>query len=243
MKELEDYNWFPSKLRQFQSEFIGYVVYKFALYKPIIPIVDNVIAIQKITQIVDLCSGSGLPSLYISKNLKMPISILLTDKFLASEKVKTVLPYQTSPIDALTISFEKNTLYTMFNAFHHFNKEEQKLIITNAKTAKATLLIVEILTPNVFTFLQVIFTSTIGQLLLTPFIKPFGWLRLLFTYIIPINMVTVLIDGIISVTKSKTKEQYHNLLKDMETKEYTIETNSIFRLGNKLILITAQPTI
>jgi hypothetical protein len=52
--------------------------------------------------------------------------------------------------------------------------------------------------------LKIIFTTTIGQIILTPFVKPFSWMRLVFTYIIPINLFTITWDGVVSVLKSES---------------------------------------
>jgi hypothetical protein len=53
--------------------------------------------------------------------------------------------------------------------------------------------------------------TTIGVLLFSPFIKPFSWQRLFFTYIIPINIITISFDGIISVLKSRSFNAYKKL--------------------------------
>jgi len=55
-------------------------------------------------------------------------------------------------------------------------------------------------------------TTTIGCLLLTIFIKPFSLIRLLFTYILPVNILTITYDGMISVLKSRSLKQYQTLL-------------------------------
>jgi hypothetical protein len=50
--------------------------------------------------------------------------------------------------------------------------------------------------------------STLGVWFLCPMIRPFEWKRLIFTYILPLNVLTVLIDGYISVFKSKSSKDY-----------------------------------
>lgn len=241
MKELEDYDWFPPMLRQMQLEFIGYTVYATALLKPLVPLMDERIATPKYVQLVDLCSGSGMPMLYLAKQIKHNLPITLTDKFPQPNATNAVLRYQQKAVDVLKMQWNTNTIYTMFNAFHHFNNIEQKQIIQNAAEQKATVLIVEILTPSVWTMVQVLFTATVLQLIFTPFVPPFRWQRLLFTYLIPINIVTVLWDGIISVLKSKSKKGFIDLANATSTNDYNVQVQFLKSKGNTLILLQGKP--
>lgn len=88
----------------------------------------------------------------------------------------------------------------MFNAFHHFTPEQQKHLVQ--LHASRGLLVFEVLQPTLLTFLKILFTTTIGQLLLAPFVRPFRWERILFTYILPINLIIIPWDGLVSVLRS-----------------------------------------
>jgi hypothetical protein len=87
---------------------------------------------------------------------------------------------------------------------------------------------VEILQPTVFCLLKIFFTTSIGSLLLTPFILPFSLRRLFFTYIIPVNILTISLDGILSVLKSRSVKQYQNLFANNGN------AIKIYRLKNRL---------
>ncbi|MDQ3100808.1 MAG: hypothetical protein M3R08_05435, partial [Bacteroidota bacterium] len=63
------------------------------------------------------------------------------------------------------------------------------------------LLIAELLQPNILCFLQILLVTTIGQVFLCPFVKPFRLERLFFTWILPINILTVVWDGLVSVVR------------------------------------------
>jgi hypothetical protein len=239
LQELEDYNWFPSTLRKYQLEFIGCLVNWFGFYKPIVPILNRLLIYAKPNKIIDLCSGSGEPAIYVQNFLSKNVEIMLTDKF----PPKTTLPnYNLQSVDVLTINPEKKVVFTMYNAFHHFGNKQQQDILQKFYTNQSSILIVEILTPNLLCMLNVIFSSTIGQLLLTPFIKPFSFWRLFFTYVIPINIFTVMYDGIISVVKSKSQTQYQMLINTITTTNYCFEVLSIKQWHGKIICIKAHPT-
>ena len=240
-KELEDFEGFPKILRKFQVEAIGYFVLLFGLYKKIVPVVDTLTKKNNATSIIDLCSGSGLPSIYIASKLPNKLPILLTDKYPQHIPPHTTVTYTSTSVDCTTLQLQPNIVYTMYNAFHHFTKVQQVALLQHFAKHNATLLIVEIVTPTIWSVLQVILASTVVQLVVTPFIKPFNWLRLLFTYIIPINIITVLYDGVVSVLKAKSKAQYQHIVAPLHSNNYSITVRSVFQFPTQLVTIIATP--
>jgi ubiquinone/menaquinone biosynthesis C-methylase UbiE len=210
LKELEDYSWFPPVLRNFQTEFIGFIVARFNVYGVFI---DHIKTLRRPPQsMTDLCSGSGEPAISIFKNSKCFSHLILSDKYpntanLHGDKIY----YEKSKVDVLEMEFRPGTCYTMFNAFHHFTDEEKLKIAQKIQNSGSDAFIVEILQPNIFCFLKILFATTIGSLFLTPFIRPFSIRRLLLTYILPVNTIAIAFDGILSVAKSRSAKQYQNL--------------------------------
>jgi hypothetical protein len=236
MKELEDYNWFPPVLRNFQTEFIGFAVATFNVYDVFVQHLKTLsLSVQPMT---DLCSGSGEPAISIFRKSNCFSRLTLSDKYpnplqLHDDKITYVM----QRTDVLEIEFKPGTYYTMFNAFHHFGDAEKLKIAQNIQTSGSVAFFVEILEPRIVCFLKVLFLTTIGNLLLTPFIRPFSLRRLFFTYILPVNMFTITFDGIVSVLKSRSVKQYQKLFTDYEN---AIE---IFRLKkglSTLIIIHIQ---
>jgi hypothetical protein len=228
MKELEDYDWFPQLLRKQQVGFIGSVVKWFKIYQPLVPILQQAAQQHTLLCITDCCSGSGDPAIWMHQQLTGPVQTTLTDKFPQSAAMNhSGIEYKKASSDVLQLQPLPGELYTMYNAFHHFTDEEQKKILQQFADNRSQFLIAELLQPDFLTLLNVIFTSTVGQLLLTPFIRPFSLLRLLFTYLLPINIVTVTYDGIVSVFKSKTVKQYQWLKAQVSTRTYSITVSQI----------------
>ena len=73
---------------------------------------------------------------------------------------------------------------------------------------------VEPLQPDLPTFAEVLFLTTVGNFFLAPFVRPFSWRRIFFTCVLPVNIFTIAFDGIVSVFKSKTAAAYRKLLED-----------------------------
>jgi hypothetical protein len=211
LKELEDYSWFPSLLRKFQTEFIGFVVTRFNVYNGFINHLTRLsLPGQPLT---DLCSGSGEPAIHIFRKSSCFTHLFLSDKYPGSQVVKSGEDsYALARKDVLEMEFNPGTCYSMFNAFHHFSKEDQLKIVRKLHHSGSTAFLAEILEPDVICFLKVLFTTTIGCLLLTPFIRPFSFRRLFFTYLLPVNILTITYDGLVSVMKSRTANQYRKIL-------------------------------
>ncbi|MBU6323950.1 MAG: hypothetical protein KJS92_00545, partial [Bacteroidetes bacterium] len=119
--------------------------------------------------------------------------------------------YLPTPADARYYEAIPGSSISFFNTFHHFSLEEQKAIIAGQLSKGHCLLVAEILTPDIWCALRILLATTIAQVLFAPFVKPFRLRRLLFTWIIPINLLTVTWDGLISVYKSLGKKRRREL--------------------------------
>jgi hypothetical protein len=238
MKELEDLRWFPSLLRNFQTTFIGFVVTRFGFYKPFIQYLNNLQLSPK--PLTDLCSGSGEPAMYIFNQSNCFTGLLLTDKYPNTKPDTAKIIYRQEPVDVLHMEFKPDSYYTMFNSFHHFSDAEKQQLAKKMRESNTHIFCVEILEPTFFCLLKVMLMTTVGCILLTPFIRPFSFSRLLFTYIIPVNILTIAADGIVSVFKSRSVKQYKTLLVQHDP------NTRIERFSNCLstiIVIHIHPTI
>lgn len=57
----------------------------------------------------------------------------------------------------------------------------------------------------------------------TPFIRPFRWSRLLWTYLVPVVPFVVLFDGIVSCPRTYTQAELHALTRGLGAGGYTWE--------------------
>ncbi|MCC6817489.1 MAG: hypothetical protein IT245_01175 [Bacteroidia bacterium] len=210
MKELEDHTWFPDFLRVEQAEFIGQMAVFSGIYKPFIQLLKN--CVHNSDSLHDLCSGSGVPGLHIFNASTSFKSLTLSDKFPLQKQWPDNIRYLSISTDILEMEFTPQYCYILLNAFHHFNEEEQNSIIKRCQEAGAEMYIAEILEPTLMCAIKVFLAGTIGVLLLTPFICKMTWRKFILTYLIPLNSITVSIDGIISVFKSKSQSRYINQL-------------------------------
>lgn len=242
LKELEDYNWFPAALRRWQMEFIGTIAVWTKLYSPLFAVLRAQLAKKKITCWQDVCSGSGIPAVHIHQQLNQGVPLLLTDKYPDSSYInQRQINYSLDQTDILLLRPNPQTVYTMFNALHHFTDKEQNLIIQKMAAHKAPFLIAEILEPGLLNCFKIFFTTVFIQLFTAPFIKPFSVARLFFTYIIPVNLFTITYDGIISVVKSKTVVQYQQQLQHISAEGYQLSVHKISNWKGNIIYIKGTP--
>jgi hypothetical protein len=237
LKELEDYNWFPHVLRNFQMEYISFLVDRFKVYDGFIKYF--ITSPQPVQPMIDLCSGSGKPAINFFRKTNYFSQLLLTDKYPGKWPINdTGIPYETYSVDVLKMEFKPGTCYTMFNAFHHFSDKDKLKVTQKIQASGSGAFMMEIIEPDIICLLKVLFITTIGNLLLTPLIRPFSLKRLFFTYILPINMITITFDGLVSVLKSRSVKQYQKLFSNYGN---AIE---ITRFGNgltPLIVIKVKP--
>ena len=241
LKELEDYPWFPPVLRKMQLEYVGWISATLKVYQPLCTIMKGFPS----NQWTDLASGSGWPALYLKNKASNPIFFRLTDWYpnSASKEVLKHLEYDPEPLNLLDFQPQANQQYSMFNAFHHFTSQEQKQIITKMKEAKAGFIIAEVLEPSLLSFIQVTLAALLVQPLTAWAIRPFSFLRLATTYLLPIQLATVAWDGWLSVVKSKTLAQYQGLVQGISDSSYPIHVERIPQLRGNLIVLSAQPAL
>lgn len=239
LKELEDYPWFPSYLRKLQLEYVGWISVQLRLYLPLLKELER-FASEKW---IDLASGSGWPAFYLQQNTTTKIHYTLSDLYpdSVSNEVSKHVNVEAEPINLLDFQPQVGKQYSMFNAFHHFTSAQQKEIIKKIKEAKASCIITEVLEPSFLCFLQVTLAAFIVQPLTAWAIRPFSVARIITTYIIPIQLITVAWDGWLSVLKSKSLSQYKALVSDLADNQYSIEVKRIKQLRGNLIVILAQP--
>lgn len=235
MKELEDFSWFPSALRLQQLEFIGWFSKEARIFKNLEKPFKNWLPEGRIR---DLCSGSGQAAAYFSNWMGPEQYMELSDlypSYIETYQKLSLPPNIKINYEALDVLKNQNNWieeasgFTMFNAFHHFNEAQQRQLVQCMVQSNKPFFFVELLRPSLWTFIQVLITTTIGQVIFTPFIRPFRWQRFV---LLPVNILTVLIDGLISVLKSKNAEQYHREIEGIDLGSYEInifEVSSIFR--------------
>jgi ubiquinone/menaquinone biosynthesis C-methylase UbiE len=129
--EFEDQPWFPAIIRDSMTEYLRFLFNTFHLYKPVWPLLREMMIKTNNTIILDLCSGSGGAMEGIYENLKltyrMDVKIVLSDLFPSllvykhlHHKTEGGISYVAIPVDACAVPSEMEGFRTLFSGFHHF---------------------------------------------------------------------------------------------------------------------------
>lgn len=206
------------------------------MYNPIIPLIGNILEKQSKAQMIDLGSGGGGGLIRLNEDLRSlhpDLKIILTDlypnfsAFEYTKKQASNFEYYPKPVDARNVPEDLKGLRTQFLSFHHFKPKDAIQILQNAVNSDESIAIFEAQERSIPSVLAMIF-SPITVLLTTPFIRPFRWGRILFTYLIPITPLFVLWDGVVSAFRTYSVDEMNQLISQVKNHEtYNWEVNKI----------------
>jgi hypothetical protein len=182
--------------------------------------------------IADLCSGGGGPWLDLSRKLqhdKPALSVRLTDKYPnlgAFQSLRTAsgncIAFSQGPVDAMNVPPELPGFRTMFSSFHQFAPGDARVILQNAVDAGESIGIFEITRRSPLTIALMIPWALL-PLLSTPWIRPFRWSRLFWTYVIPIIPLVLLFDGVVSCLRTYRPQELRAIVEGLAAPEYQWE--------------------
>ncbi len=225
--EFEDLHWFPDFLRNYMTDFLQFLTNKTKLFKPVIPILENGISKSEDNQIIDLGSGGGGGLLWISNELQKTnsdLKIFMTDlypnipAFEYTKQQGNNFEYISTSVDARNIPNNLKGLRTQFLSLHHFKPKDAKKILQNAVDTDQNIAIFEGQERSLASIFAMIF-SPVTVLFVTPFIKPFSFGRIFFTYFIPLVPLFVFWDGIVSSLRTYSVSEMEDLVNGLDKKE------------------------
>lgn len=219
--EFEDFDWFPTAIRNYLTDYLQFVANLFDFYAPVIPVLVRGLKASHGTTIIDLGSGGGGGLLRVASQLTAEVEtvqIVLTDlhpNLAAFEatvaKNPQVFSYHPGRINALNVPSALTGLRTQFLSFHHFQPQDARQILQNAVDAGAAIAIFEGQKRDISHVIRFAL-SPIFVLFFTPFIRPMTLGRLLFTYLLPVVPLTVMWDGVVSVLRTYTPAEIHEMI-------------------------------
>jgi hypothetical protein len=217
--EIHDQPWFPSILRDYVTDALQLIFDVGSVYKPIVGRLRKALEVTKANRVLDLCSGAGGPWLcrVFEQERCLPINILLTDRYpnaRAFEQARMAsrsnIYFHPESVSATEIPIELCGFRTLFTSFHHFRPHEARAILQDAVDRQQGIGIFEVPRRHVLTMLFV-FLIPAADLVLTPFIRPFRWSRLIWTYLIPIIPIVLWFDGIVSCIRIYSPQELWEL--------------------------------
>jgi len=230
--ELHDQAWFPPSLR---DEVIDALQFGLGLLKPygsVAALLRRAFNFSRSQSIVDMCSGGGGPWPYLSRKVGDPaqvIHVCLTDKYPnlgAFQKLKAAsedrITFRPESVDATKVPGDLKGFRTMFTAFHHFSPQQARAILQNAVDDGQNIGVFEMTKRAPWTMALMI-PWALMPLFFTPWIRPFCWSRLFWTYVVPVIPFVFLFDGVVSCLRTYRPEELRAMVQTLTENRHTWE--------------------
>jgi hypothetical protein len=242
--EIHEQAWFPGRLRDLTTDALQFVLNTANIYAPIVYRLRRALAATDASNVLDLCSGAGGPWLTLWKTLEQeegrPFEVCCTDKFPNAKAFASAKPlegnrilFRSTPVDATKVPGALTGFRTIFSSFHHFRPAEARAILEDAVKSRRGIAIFEAAERSVLALVLTILMP-IGNLILTPFMRPFRWSRLLWTYAIPVVPFLLFFDGVMSCLRTYSVRELIELTSGLRSAGYEWkigqETGDVFPL-------------
>jgi hypothetical protein len=97
--------------------------------------------------------------------------------------------------------------------------EQARACLLDAVRQRRGVALVELTSRSALSMLQIALGTT-TQLFVTPFIKPFRWSRLFYTYVLPVVPLCTLWDGIVSCLRVYQPQELQSLIAELPANDY-----------------------
>lgn len=208
------------------TDFLRFLMETFAPYRGTAAILARALDTLGDKTLIDLCSGGGGP--WLDLVTRIPAAggpaprVRLTDSFPnlpAFERLRAAsggaLEGDPEPVDATAVPARLTGFRTLFTALHHFRPAAAQAILADAVRARQGIAVFEVTRRTPLALLGILFLPLL-VLFLTPFIRPFRWSRLLWTYLVPVLPLAVVFDGTVSCLRTYTVEELRDFVEGLQ---------------------------
>ena len=234
--EIHDQDWCPRTIRDAVTDYLQFVIASTKPYAAVIP--PLVTTLQRIgsRHVLDLCSGAGGPWFWLQPVLAkqgLDLSVYLTDNHPNPEAMANsngqgnqAVRYHLEPVDATRVPDELTGFRTIFTAFHHFRPEEARAVLADAVRKRQGIAVFEGTHRSLLSMLLML-PVPVMVLVTTPFIRPFRWSRLIWTYLVPVVPLVSLFDGLVSCLRTYNVQELRELTEGLNAKNYLWEIGEL----------------
>lgn len=211
LPELEDQPWLPDVIRRGMLDALRFGIEITRIYAPTVPLLAAALRRTGAAQVVDLCSGSGggLPQVQrgLSETMGREVRVVLTDLYpnlpayqLLARESGGSIGFWPEAVNATAVPVTLAGFRTVYSAFHHFTPEQGCQLLRNAVASGEGIAVFEGAGKH---WWEVVALWAWLPLLwvVTPFLKPFCWSRLLWTYGLPLIPLGTIWDGTASILR------------------------------------------
>lgn len=235
--EIEDQRWCPVVLRDALTDYLGFVMHRFAPYASAAPLLASALKRLDETHVVDLCSGGGGPWPDLMPRVRAAgvaaLRVQLTDSYpnraafaRLREESGGAIDGDADPVDATAVPDRLSGFLTMFTALHHFRPADARRIIEGAVRRRRGIAAFESTRRSVIALVGMLFFA-LGVLVFTPFIRPFRWSRLFWTYVIPLVPLATWFDATVSCLRTYSPDELREIVAAVPNGHYEWEIGTV----------------
>ena len=224
--EIEDQSWCPMSIRNAMTDFLRFLMETFAPYRGAAAILSRSLRVLGDTTVVDLCAGGGGPWLDLVRRMRAETGaaplVRLTDRFpnrTAFARLQSAsdgaIAGEEEPVSAMAVPTRLTGFRTLFTALHHFAPDDARAILADAVHAGQGVAAFEVTSRTPLALLGMLLLPLL-VLVCTPFIRPFRWSRLFWTYVVPVVPLAVWFDATVSCLRSYTPEELRDLVEHLQ---------------------------
>jgi hypothetical protein len=230
--EFNDSAWVPAWFRDAETDYLHAVLRWLRPFDSMAPRLAALLRAAPRPCIVDLCSGGGgpLPTLRerLVRDHALECTVLLTDlapnrpAFARLSAAHPALEPWPEPVDAREVPAALVGVRTLFDALHHFRPADARRILEDARRARVPLAAFEVAERRLPSLLGTLAIPLLVWVV-TPWIRPFSWRRLLFTYAVPLLPLAIWWDGLVSNLRAHTPGELAALTRGLGGADYAFE--------------------
>jgi hypothetical protein len=244
LPELEDFRWLPRWYRDSMTDCLQALSFLTSTYRHTVPLLDRLLGAVPQPIVRDFGSGATGPLLELAQSLqqKYPaLEIIFSDLYpnedaasrnaAAAREKGLRVHYDTRSVDMSSPPSDRESVRTIYTAFHHLDRGAALRTLKGAVDAKVPIGVFEVTGRSP---LQLMMTIAIPFLILavTPFIRGRRLQRFVFTYLIPLIPLGCFWDGLVSNLRTFSVDELRSLAAELETSEqYFFEAGTFPTVG------------
>lgn len=223
--EFSDEPWFPHVIRTALMARLEFVARIGKHHEPVAAVLAKALGLSGARRIIDLGSGAGGPMVAAFHELQTEhadLELVLTDLYpnrralarAVQSRPESMHAFE-EPVDATRVPASLVGIRSMVNLFHHFRPEVARAVLQDAVAANQPLVIVELLRRHPLIVALTLF-SWIGVFVSVPFLRPFRWSWLFWTYGIPLIPLSFTWDATVSALRTYSEAELRAMIGTLE---------------------------
>ncbi len=220
--EVHERPWCPAVLRDGVTDFLSFFSVFSGLQAAVCKCLAALLKKNGKDRLVELCAGSGFSGLNLIRTISgmypgKPLKLLLTDLYPNANwpevcRLESKVECVPESCDAHTALKTYDGVFFMFAALHHFSEREIVEMLATAIQHRRSFLSVDYFQRGRLIEFLLIPAGAFLEYCIAFLIFPFSWMRLLFTYVIPLIPLVLMADTLLSQWRSYSVDELNALI-------------------------------